>query len=164
MGVRTVNLGRALKILGERESWSLSMKNRLRSFVKLCRRERATNTTRLGGNADADGQALLAFGGRHGDAAMVGEAVEAFRSALEERKRTRAPLDWAETMSHLGTALFRREEFEGEREGIEEAIVVFRAALEETPRERVPLDWAATQNDLGIALEHRRAGERDGAG
>ena len=90
--------------------------------------------------------------------------MQAYRAALEERTRERAPLEWATTQNNLGNALARLGERESGTARLEEAVQAYRAALEERTRERVPLDWAVTQNNLGHALcDARRAGERDGA-
>ena len=87
------------------------------------------------------------------------EAIDAYRTALEERTRERVPLDWAATQNNLGVALRSLGGREGGTERLEEAIDAYRAAFEERTRERVPLDWAATQNNLGNALQ--TLGERE---
>jgi tetratricopeptide (TPR) repeat protein len=62
------------------------------------------------------------------------------------------PLDWAQTQSNLGLALWRLGERESGTARLEEAVAAYRDALKERTRERVPLDWAMTQNNLGNAL------------
>ncbi len=76
----------------------------------------------------------------------------AYRAALEERTRERAPLEWATTQNNLGLALARLGERESGTVRLEEAVAAYRAALEERTRERVPLAWATTQNNLGEPL------------
>jgi tetratricopeptide (TPR) repeat protein len=99
-------------------------------------------------------------GGRESGTERLQEAVEAYRAALEEFTRERAPLDWATTQNNLGNALRTLGERESGTGRLEEALSAYRAALEERTRERVPLDWARTQNNLGTALW--RLGERTG--
>ena len=97
-------------------------------------------------------RALATLGKRESGSARLEEAVAAYRAALEEYTRDRAPLRWATTQMDLGNAL----EMLGERESgtahLEEAVAAYRVALEERTRERVPLDWAITQENLGVAL------------
>jgi hypothetical protein len=92
--------------------------------------------------------------------ALLEEAVEAFRAALQERTRERFPLQWARTQLNLGIALARLSEPQGGTARLEEAVEAFRAALLEHTRDQVPLDWATAQHNLGIAL--RRLGELQG--
>ena len=87
----------------------------------------------------------------------------AYRAALEEWTRDRAPLDWATTQNNLGNALATLGARESGTARLEEAVTAYRAALEERTRDRMPLDWAATQNNLGNALRRSgsgRAGRR----
>ena len=79
-------------------------------------------------------------------------ALKAYRDALEQWTRERAPLKWAMTQSGLGNALQMLGNREGGTARLKEAIAAFRAALEEYTRARVPLEWAGTQNNLGGAL------------
>jgi tetratricopeptide (TPR) repeat protein len=51
------------------------------------------------------GHALQALGERESGTERLEEAVSAYRSALEERRRDRVPLDWAATQNNLGKAL-----------------------------------------------------------
>jgi hypothetical protein len=51
------------------------------------------------------GNALLRLGDRESGTKRLGEAVAAYRAALEERTRERVPLAWAVTQSNLGNAL-----------------------------------------------------------
>jgi hypothetical protein len=51
------------------------------------------------------GNALCRLGDRESGTARLEEAVVAYRDALKERTRDRAPLDWATTQMNLGTAL-----------------------------------------------------------
>ena len=79
--------------------------------------------------------------------------------SLKERTRERVPMEWAETQTNLGNALWRLGEREKGTARLQTAIAAHRAALLEHTRERAPLDWAMTQNNLGNAL--RTLGERE---
>jgi tetratricopeptide (TPR) repeat protein len=87
------------------------------------------------------------------------DAATAFRAALCEYTRERAPFYWAITQNNLGTALLRLGERKPGTAQLEQAVDAFRAALEEFTRERAPLHWAMAQNNLGTAL--RQLGERE---
>ena len=96
--------------------------------------------------------ALYALGNEFGDNAGLLQAVDVYRVALDERPRTKTPLDWAMTQTNLGDALRTLGERESGTARLEEAVAAYRAALEEFTRERVPLEWATTQTNLGTAL------------
>ncbi len=89
---------------------------------------------------------------RQSGTAKLEELVAAYREALKEFIRERAPLDWAMTQSDLGNALAILGEREGRTATLEEAVAVYREALKEFTRERAPLQWATIQNNLGAAL------------
>ncbi|MBO0902505.1 tetratricopeptide repeat protein [Jiella sonneratiae] len=120
---------------------------------------RAVNPDQRGAVLNDFAISLQELGQRETGTRRLEEAVAAYRAALEEYTRERAPLDWAATHNNLGTALQTLGERETGTARLEEAVVAYRAALEERTRERVPLDWAVTQNNLGNAL--RALGERE---
>ncbi len=64
-------------------------------------------TQRGAGRKSISGIALAALGERESGTARLEEAVAAYRAALEEQTRERAPLDWAMTQNNLGNALGR---------------------------------------------------------
>ena len=105
------------------------------------------------------GNALFVLGERESGTARLEEAIEAYRSALEERTCESYPLDRATIQNELGTALAALGRRESGTARLEEAVAAFRSALEERTRERVPLDWAMKQNNLGTALA--TLGERE---
>lgn len=105
------------------------------------------------------GLALSSLGEREGGSERLEQAIEALRTALLERAREHAPLDWATIQNNLGAALQTLGERESGTERLEQAVEAFRAALLERTQARVPLDWAATQNNLGTALQ--RLGEHE---
>jgi exonuclease VII small subunit len=110
------------------------------------------------------GNALERFGERESGTARLEEAVAAYREALQEYTRARAPLDWAMIQMNLGNALERFGERESGTARLEEAVSAYREALQENTRARAPFEWAKTQMNLGLALatlgERGRAGRR----
>jgi tetratricopeptide (TPR) repeat protein len=106
------------------------------------------------------GNALSTLGERESGTARLEEAVDAYRKALKERTRERAPLQWAATQNNLGTALIRLGGRESGTARLEEAVDACREALKECTRERVPLDWAMSTGNQGEA--HRILAERRG--
>jgi tetratricopeptide (TPR) repeat protein len=124
--------------------------------VRTCR---ARDGDQRGAALNDLGNALATLGGREAGTARLEEAVAAYRAALEEPTRERAPLDWAMAQNNLGNALWTLGERDAGTARLEEAVAAFRAALKEYTRERAPLDLAMAQNNLGNAL--RTLGERD---
>ena len=99
--------------------------------------------------------ALAARGERLGDAALLGEAADAYGQALLERTRDRAPGEWSAMMVQLGRVLRLRGDRLGAVEGRSAqaaAVASLQEGLEEMPRDRAPLVWAATQAELGLAF------------
>src|ERR1017187_7826629 len=86
---------------------------------------------------------------------LLGEAVRAFRAALEVRTRGRFPWGWALAQNNLGAGL---DDQAKQSQGAEaarllgEAVKALRTALEVRTRDEFPQDWAMTQNNLGAAL------------
>ena len=110
------------------------------------------------------GNALITRGERESGTARLEEAVAAYRAALQERTRERAPLGWAATQNNLGTALL---EAWGARERYGTAGggggVLSRGIEGNEPASRFRSTGAVTENNLGGALwsSARRRG-RDG--
>ena len=100
-----------------------------------------------------------AIGEQRGDSNALNRAIAAYRSALKEYTREKAPLQWAATQNNLGNGLASLGEREIGTERLDAAVASFREALKEYTREKVPLDWAMTQNNLGTALS--RLSERE---
>ncbi len=119
----------------------------------------ATSHDQRGAALNDLGVSLRTLGARESGTTRLEAAVAAFRAALQENTRERAPLQWAGTQDNLGAALSTLGERESGTARLEQAVAAFRAALEEFTRERAPLDWAATQMNLGNAL--RTLGERE---
>jgi tetratricopeptide (TPR) repeat protein len=102
------------------------------------------------------------LGARENDTAHLEQAVVAYREALKEQTRERAPQQWVLIQAGLGDVLVMLNERESRTPRLEEAIVAYREALKERTREDVPIDWAAVlkrlaeaQENLGYALYDR---------
>jgi tetratricopeptide (TPR) repeat protein len=146
-------LGRALRMLGKRESGTARLEEAVaayRAALEELTRERTPFVWAEMQNSL--GNALQTLGERESGTERLEEAVAAYRAALEEQTRERLPLAWAAAQSNLGDALRTLGDRENKASWLEEAVAAFRAALEELTRERTPLAWAATQNSLGNAL------------
>jgi hypothetical protein len=63
------------------------------------------------------GVSLAELGERQSGREKLAEAVASDRAALEERKRERVPLDWAESQNNLGSALWDSASGRAERRG-----------------------------------------------
>ncbi|MBT52465.1 MAG: hypothetical protein CMF72_03520 [Mameliella sp.] len=91
-------------------------------------------------------------------AALLEQAVSAYRSALEVRTRNKHPEQWASTQDNLANALttqgIRAEGPEGAAL-LEQAVSAYRSALEVRTREKHPEQWAMTQNNLASALRNQ---------
>jgi tetratricopeptide (TPR) repeat protein len=82
----------------------------------------------------------------------LNEAITAYREALKEYSRERAPLDWARTKMNLGAALEALGAREDGTVRLIDAIAAYREALQENTKVRAPALWAMTQLSLGNAL------------
>jgi tetratricopeptide (TPR) repeat protein len=138
-------LGDSACELGENDPEQNYLRRSIEAYKSISPQSRAEICLKLG-------SALRMLGERESGSTRLEEAVAAFRAALGEYTRDRAPLDWAMTHHNLGNALFALGERESGSARLEEAIAAYRAALQERTRERVPLDWASTMNNFGNAL------------
>jgi hypothetical protein len=97
-------------------------------------------------------------------AALLGQAVVAYRAALEVFTRADHPVDWAMTTQNLAVALRNqgsRTEGAAGAALLGQAVEACRAALEVYARADHPVDWAMTTQNLAIALQDQ--GSRTGA-
>ena len=76
------------------------------------------------------------------------EAVSAYREAMQELTRARAPLEWAMTGMCLGNALQALGVRERGAVRLYDAVSTYREALQEFTRACVPLRWATVQMKL----------------
>jgi diguanylate cyclase (GGDEF)-like protein len=98
----------------------------------------------------------MTLGGRESSIVRLEEAVAAFREALKENTRERAPLQWANTQNSLGIALERIGERESGTARLEEAVAAYHDALTIYTRERNPLQWVATGNQAVALMQIAR--------
>jgi hypothetical protein len=92
------------------------------------------------------------------DTAKIAEVVAAYRAALEECTRERAPLDWARLQRALGLALQVLGGHRNDPAMIEAAVLAFGAALSEKARLPLPERVHACES-LGNALRDLGARE-----
>ncbi|MCA3443301.1 MAG: hypothetical protein INF52_07985 [Rhodobacter sp.] len=95
--------------------------------------------------------------------ALLGQAVDAYRAALEVTTRADHPVDWATTTQNLAIALQEQGSRTGGAAGaalLGQAVEAYREALEVTTRADHPVDWAQTTQNLAIALQEQ--GSRTG--
>ena len=104
------------------------------------------------------GTALRAQGERTGGETgtrLLGEAVEAYRAALEVYTRADLPQPWAGTQMNLGNALSAQGERTGGETGarlLGEAVAAYRAALAVFTRQDAAPYWGGVQFGLAQAL------------
>jgi len=102
-------------------------------------------------------------------AALLGQAVDAYRAALEIFTRADHPVDWAMTTQNLAIALrnqgSRTEAAAGAALLEQQAVDAYRAALEVYTRSDHPVQWATTTHNLANALQDQgiRTGGAAGA-
>ena len=81
-----------------------------------------------------EADALYKQGDELGDNAALRLTIDRRRSMLELQTRERVPLDWAQTQTNLGLALWRLGERESGTARLEEAVAAYRAALADFER------------------------------
>jgi tetratricopeptide (TPR) repeat protein len=94
-------------------------------------------------------------------AALLDQAVQAYRRALEVYTRADLPRYWAATQNNLGIALMHEgDHASGDKAAalLDQAVQAYRSVLEVCTKADLPKDWAGTQNNLGIALMHEGEG------
>jgi tetratricopeptide (TPR) repeat protein len=105
------------------------------------------------------GTALLTLGEWEFKPERYGQALAAFRAALESIPRDRAPLDWAAAQTGLGAALVASAQQDPGPAPLREAVGAYRAALGVLPRALLPEAWGEAQ--IGFADALRALGERE---
>lgn len=92
---------------------------------------------------------------------LLRQAVETYRTTLEDLTQKKAPDLWATIQTRLGEALARLGEAEDDAALLEESVVAFRAGLVAMKRAEMPRDWTRLQFELGkahVALGLRASG------
>ncbi len=86
-------------------------------------------------------------------ATLLDPAREAFEQELTEDYRQQAPLEWAQTLNHLGNILAAQGQPLRDEALYRKAIAAFETALEVLSQKETPTDWAITQCNLGAAAQ-----------
>ena len=155
------NLGNALTQLGKRSTGTQRLEEAVAAYrhtLEVLQREKsplqwALVQNNLGNVLQTLGtRTCKTVGGIQAGTKQLGEAVAAYRLALEERTETKVPLNWAETQNSLGNALQVLGVFEKQSARFVAAVGAYRQALTVWTREKTPLQWAIAQNNLGNAL------------
>lgn len=100
-------------------------------------------------------------------AALLGQAVVAYRGALEVYTRADYPVQWAMTTQNLAGALRNqgsRTEGAAGAALLGQAVAACRDALEVRTRADHPMDWAMTTQNLAVALEEQGSRTKGAAG
>ena len=151
-----MNLGIALRTLGERESGTARLEEAVAAYrAALEERTRARVPLAMGHDADRtsatrSGHSASARAARRGWRRRSRPSGRRWKNALARACRSQ----WARTQQNLGIALQTLGERESGTARLEEAVAAYRAALEENTRARVPLEWARTQQNLGTRSGH----------
>jgi tetratricopeptide (TPR) repeat protein len=111
---------------------------------------------------DQEALALYRQGDEFGDNAALVSAIDRCRTLLLLRPRERAPLQWAMTQNHLGTALAALGERESGTGKLTATVAAYRAALEEWTRARSTPMGHDPDESRQRAYKAQGAGERDG--
>ncbi|MCA3455551.1 MAG: helix-turn-helix transcriptional regulator [Rhodobacter sp.] len=100
-------------------------------------------------------------------AALLGQAVDAYRAALRVYTRADHPVHWAGTTQNLALALKdqgRRTEGAAGAALMGQAVVAYRAALEVRTRADHQEDWADSMQNFAIALQEQGSRTEGAAG
>ncbi|MCA3551112.1 MAG: hypothetical protein IOC76_00365, partial [Rhodobacter sp.] len=92
-------------------------------------------------------------------AALLGQAVDAYRAALEVYTRADHPVHWATATQNLASALQEQGIRTGGAAGaalLGQAVEAYRAALEVRTRADHPVHWAMTVQNLAGAQQEQR--------
>ena len=102
------------------------------------------------------GLAAGVLGDRLGQSDWLERSISAFRAALEERTRERAPLDWATTQMNLGDALWTLDKREIDAAKMEVVATILASGMDKrTGKMTAPLDGEA-RADTALAPIHDR--------
>ncbi|MCB1452397.1 MAG: hypothetical protein KDJ43_02030, partial [Rhizobiaceae bacterium] len=96
-----------------------------------------------------------------GEDAVVDQAIDAFKRALEFRTRDRAPGEWAETSEQLGYAYNRKASITKDPAFYEQAAAYLENALAVYSPQNVPANWASVEFSRLVALRSIATAARD---
>jgi tetratricopeptide (TPR) repeat protein len=101
-----VNLGTALRTLGERETGTARLEAAVAAYTDALKENTRDQAPREWGMTQNNlGNALRALGERERGTARLEAAIAAFGEALKVRTQDSVPLDWAESMGDQGVAM-----------------------------------------------------------
>jgi len=87
---------------------------------------------------------------------LLGQAVDAFKLALQVYTRDQFSQEWAATQYNLGNVLKILGAMTAGQKGddlLGQAVDAFKLALQVYTRDQLPQEWAATQNNLDAVLK-----------
>lgn len=154
-------LGRALHVLGQRESSTESLTKAVAAYEAVLAMPTQWHGLDWAAIQVSLGDVLAILGERETGTESLRKAVTAYRAALGVQTQKDAPFDWAWTMAALGRALVQIGDRELSVDELNKGIEAVQAALTEQTEERLPLDWARLQSVLGtayLALGRRETG------
>ena len=139
-----------LLALGQRENGLEAAGRGGRRLPRSARQARPRQgAARLGGDAEQYRHRAVQLSEREAGTERLVEAEAAYRLALEEYTRDKAPVEWAMVQNNLGNTLNALAICHNDVALYEAAAEAFRAALEVRTREHLPMQWAASQLNLG---------------
>jgi tetratricopeptide (TPR) repeat protein len=153
--VTTNNLANVLRARGEAERRPELIQDALDLHaIVLVARPRASDPLDWGRSMHNVGSARRSLAGlKNDDAKLLGEAIDAFRQALEVRTRDVAPEQWVMSQKGLADALARLAEQRGDGAMMDEALAAADLVLTVDTQERSPPGWASTQTLRGNLLQ-----------
>lgn len=147
--------------LGTEEAWELAVETYRELIAALPRKSFSTEWANVQNRL---GLALYRYDLKMARTDLLGEAIDAFRAALQVYTHAENPRRWAEIMHNLAQALQVYGD-QGKDVGVlNRTIEACRGIFLVRTRESDPLGWAATMNTLGTALflRDKHAGTSDG--
>lgn len=145
-----VNLGRALTMLGRRETGAAHLNEAVSEFEQALSAVAPGARSRAWALVETNlGIALTLIGERENDSARFSAAAAALRDAQSGIDRKADPRRWAVTASALGAALQQVGWRTGDRASLEESLLWLRPAVSGLSVADAPLQWAAAQHNLG---------------
>ena len=158
-----VNLGNALKVLGERESGTARLEEAVAAFRDALQEwTRARVPLQWATTQMNLGTALFRLGERESGTARLEEAVAAYRDALQERTRARVPLDWAMTQMNLALAYRAFFDKDHQPRHLADALEAADGALEEFRKANADfyIEKAEGQREEILALRNKAVSRR----
>lgn len=106
-------------------------------------------------------RAINGLARQQGDARLTRQAIEIYRTVLDDLTQKQAPALWAAIQSRFGEALTTLGDAEDDAAMLEEGVAAFRASLSAMERSAMPAEWTRLNFELGkayVALGLRASG------